>query len=943
MFNKEVLRENMLAAVDAGYRIVSLYAIEKREDGTLHCTCEQAKAHKNGYRDKNGDPVPDCSRAGKHPVQSGYTRSPSPYSEDRVDIEIDEGGINSFGVLLHFDDYQLIVIDVDNHGDGRGGDADFARLCDTYPDMASSAMACGLVVQTSNGGRHYYFKAPPGQYVSHLEGYENIDIKVSGFVAGPGSQHRSGSTYDAIDNATLDDITDAPESLLELLRAPEKTVSAHNGKSFSADAEVLKEMLSHLKPDMVSKYDSQTYESYDAWLHVGMSLHAGTNGSTEGLGLWDEWSQNMSGYNFDEIQYKWLSFGRNDDGKSIGYLYDEARNCGWIPPVREGAPTGQSEAYVEIPKERPADVPDNIEWPSERIIDTLNDRKHCDLTTPPGGVGAISEFIMRDGYKPRPALAVAAALYAAATAAAFSLKTISGKPVPTNTIMACAAGSGTGKNAVINNVAYLLDIVGMSPASNGEFKSGQAVTRSLVEHQAANFLQDEFGEKIGQVIKAHGSDSQSYLAQVITQVMSIYSQSDGKAVIERELARSAAKDVRQRLKEIKSSVESEGTIKEGVSAESEVEDVAIDLQRGRYEKKAPELHAAWLSGLKNRGVTAEEDEKNPPSARVAWEVAERFVVGRMDGERESLQRILVQLRGNYLTRPYLSLFGVSTGETFFPCMTPALIKNGLWGRAMLFMEHDDAPWPSEKADGAELLALRWNAEDVMLRTSGGCANHFRNVGRVEEMKERETVLEYAEGAREALNAIRVWESVKAKSLYAQSTGATALYNRSAELTERLAVILAAAEPPTPRGGRCEDGSPYVRVSIMTVEHVRWAYAMIEADTMRKNLLLVAAMDDDPGMIGRAIECRLKVHTPRGKGNAIWEDALIEKISTGAITRGDVKTAINKMVDIGRIVRVQVETNPFDAAMGATGAESIKVYWDENFLRKNVCNDPEDVL
>lgn len=928
----------MLSFVDEGYRLVPLHSVVEHEDGTFHCSCEQARMHKAGYRDSEGKLVEDCTRVGKHPTTVGYTKKPVPFSEQRIEIEVEEGGSTGYGVLLHFEDYQLIVIDVDNHGSQREGDRELSSLCEAYPDISSALMSCGLIVNTSNGGKHYYFKAPAGAYISHIDGYENIDIKVSGFVAGPGSVHKTGIVYTAVKNATAEDITEAPAGLIELLKAPEAVEQRHNGRTYSADSKMISDMLSYISHDKVSKYDNVTYESYDAWLHVGMSIHAATCGSTEGLEIWDEWSQQMNDYDYSEIQYKWLSFSSNEKGKTLGYLFDEARHCGWIPPAREGAFTGKSEAYVEIPVQRPSDIPEEIQWPSPSVVDSINRRQFCDLTTPPGGVGAISEYILRSGYKPRPSLSVAAAIFCAATASAFNVKEKSGRPVPTNTIQACAAGSGTGKNSVINAVAYLLDFINMSSAMNGDFKSGQAITRALVEHQAAIYVMDEFGEKISQVIKAHGGEAQSYLATVISQVMSMYSQSTERAVIERELARASAKDVLARLKEIKNSIEPRGVIKAGVAAEADVEEVALDLQRGKLEKKAPQLHQEWLRELETRCMTAEEDAEGPLSGTAAWDVADRHVVGRMDGERESLQRVSVQLRGNYIARPYLSMFGVTTGETFFPCMTPALIKNGLWGRAMLYIEHDDAPWPAERADDAELLALRWNAEDVVSRIAGSCSNHFRNVGRVEEMKERETLLEYEKEALEMLGAIKIWESVKAKSRYAQSTGATALYNRAAELTQRLATILAIAEPPRAEKGKCDDGSTYKRVSVMSVEHVRWAYAMIESDTARKNLLLVAAMDDDPQMIRPAVECRLRVHTPRGEEHSIWRDALIEKIATGAITRNDVASVIDELVSKGIMQQKQVDANPFDTAMGAEAEENVKIWWVVKKDEKKACVD-----
>lgn len=47
------------------------------------------------------------------------------------------------------------------------------------------------------------------------------------------------------------------------------------------------------------------------WVNLGMALHHETEGSDEGLNLWDEWSSTASNYKSrDDVEERWFSFGR---------------------------------------------------------------------------------------------------------------------------------------------------------------------------------------------------------------------------------------------------------------------------------------------------------------------------------------------------------------------------------------------------------------------------------------------------------------------------------------------------------------------------------------------------------------------------------------------------------------------------------------------------------
>lgn len=82
--------------------------------------------------------------------------------------------------------------------------------------------------------------------------------------------------------------------------------------------------LEHIHPDGGGAND------YDQWLNVGMALHEGFNGSTDGRQLWERWSRQSSHYDADEIRKKWRSFG-DYSGSPVtpGTIWKLASDEGW--------------------------------------------------------------------------------------------------------------------------------------------------------------------------------------------------------------------------------------------------------------------------------------------------------------------------------------------------------------------------------------------------------------------------------------------------------------------------------------------------------------------------------------------------------------------------------------------------------------------------------------
>jgi hypothetical protein len=130
----------------------------------------------------------------------------------------------------------VFVVDVDV-GPGKEGDDTLRALQLRHDDLPETPE-----VRTGGGGRHLYFRAPPGVLVktgTNILG-PGVDVRgEGGFVVAPPSVHPSGEPYVWFWQFTLDDvpIADAPAWLLDLVRAdappPRPSSSASTTASIS--------------------------------------------------------------------------------------------------------------------------------------------------------------------------------------------------------------------------------------------------------------------------------------------------------------------------------------------------------------------------------------------------------------------------------------------------------------------------------------------------------------------------------------------------------------------------------------------------------------------------------------------------------------------------------------------------------------------------------------
>ena len=229
--------------LENGYKVFGLNSI--LEDGRCECL------------------NPKCTAQGKHPRTSNWQSTPL-WDEDQLDCMEEMGSFDSgYGVLCD----GLLVIDVDEK---NGGAPNYQKLLKVIPEVGES----GLIVLTGSGGasRHIFFKLGKDiKLQQQHKDYKGIDFKSSGFVVGAGSIHKSGRRYEVI-SGDVDEITDAPLALIELLSRKQTVSNLESGEA--SDSDILS-MLSCIDPDC----------EHDMWIRVGMAIHSATNRS--GFDLFD--------------------------------------------------------------------------------------------------------------------------------------------------------------------------------------------------------------------------------------------------------------------------------------------------------------------------------------------------------------------------------------------------------------------------------------------------------------------------------------------------------------------------------------------------------------------------------------------------------------------------------------------------------------------------------
>jgi hypothetical protein len=453
---------------EAGFRIFPLHQFN--QDGTCGCG------------------IDDCPTAGKHPKIGRWQNVPH-WSEEQFNNMYEYSIEQGYGIICD----NHIVLDVDKR---NGGFESLAKLNkDLKMDFEKESE---FVVTTGGGGLHVFFKAPEGvALVSHHKKYVGIDFKSGSgsYLVGCGSLHKSGAFYDR-KKGFPQDIGDAPHSLIELLKKPERVRARVTDKEFIdiSEQEII-DLLSFINPDC----------AYDDWISIGMGLHEATGGS--GFHLWDDWSAKGSNYQTETMDSHWQSFGKCSNPITIGSVIHHARAGGWKQPIDLNLPDMEEHETDGLPF----------------AIDSV------DLLRPIGFVGDVTNWINSQCRHPREKLAVMSALNVVGNIGAMRYED-DYNGIEANTIFFGVAASGSGKDAVLKATSQLFRETGLAPAIHGGIKSEQEIVRNLVRNQAAYYMIDELGIQLKKIMNA-GKSGASYLEAAIGTIMSVYTKADDAFLI----------------------------------------------------------------------------------------------------------------------------------------------------------------------------------------------------------------------------------------------------------------------------------------------------------------------------------------------------------------------------------------------------------------------------
>lgn len=177
-------------------------------------------------------------------------------------------------------------------------------------------------------------------------------------------------------------------------------------------------------------------------------------------------------------------------------------------------------------------------------------------------------------------------------------------------------------------------------------------------------------------------------------------------------------------------------------------------------------------------------------------------------------RMLSQM-DNGIERPFLSVMGMTTPTTFDTIVTPDQATSGFIGRAIIVRELNPNPerkYPFKKRPMPDNMAMSLQA-----LAFGGEYNPDQE--RIEYYGDRVEV-KTTDDACEAMTEVyqAFWDMAEQQK---EATGLTAIPRRGYEMVAKISLILAA-----PSG-------------IRTLDHIRWAYALVRRDVDEKLRLVVS--------------------------------------------------------------------------------------------------------
>lgn len=169
------------------------------------------------------------------------------------------------------------------------------------------------------------------------------------------------------------------------------------------------------------------------------------------------------------------------------------------------------------------------------------------LKKPPGLVGEVAEYINSQCRFQLENLSVLAALVAVGNIGGLNHGVDDNPRLSFNLLGFGVAGSGVGKESVIQAFNDLHVEAGISGAVHGSIKSEQEIIRNLIRNQSALYNIDEIGIFLRKLNMSHKSGGASYLQGVIGTIMSVYSKASGNLLLSGDVKDEVKKELSREL------------------------------------------------------------------------------------------------------------------------------------------------------------------------------------------------------------------------------------------------------------------------------------------------------------------------------------------------------------------------------------------------------------
>jgi len=246
----------------------------------------------------------------------------------------------------------------------------------------------------------------------------------------------------------------------------------------------------------------------------------------------------------------------------------------------------------------------------------------------------------------------------------------------------------------------------------------------------------------------------------------------------------------------------------------------------------------------------------------------------LSARRDSVELALDQIQTG-IKNPFLSILGFTTNVNFDSAVNFENATNGFIGRSMLFIEQNSTP--KEKEDFEKRPMDEAMKNTIIQLATGGSFDLVQ--GRIENYGERIAIPTTDDAKAMLKKANKCFQNLAED--HAEKTGLEALYLRAKELVGKISFILA-----TPSGLR-------------TVEHVRWAYALVKADVDTKANIVIGndrAKDSPERALFSKIENLLKNEEGETLG------VLVNRLRPSK--KDEIERALEKLVEKNAIVVVE---------------------------------------